>query len=231
MPNMLFEANEWLSHPDRILAVVGGAAVGGFGLPWLVQMAVRGWTGQQIPRWIMMTLRVGMGGISGWLVMLWLFAGGGGGMGGPGGFGFGSGNNNGENKPVETAKNQEEPVHHEDDVTQTETTLVVEVLGEKALQRIAGENVDKDSCYRVEMPGGSRLMTLKEVEEHIKHRAAEKPPLNGVKLVLYNDSPSKYVSKVAQLAADVSVISSGVGSERLSVAVVTSKKAGPAPSK
>ncbi len=97
-------------------------------------------------------------------------------MGGPGGFGFGNGNNNGDSKPVETTKNKEEPVHHEDDVTQTETMLVIEVLGEKALRRIAGENVDTERCYRVETPGGSRLMTMKEVEEHIKHRAAEKPP-------------------------------------------------------
>src|SRR5271170_1256732 len=106
MSNLLNQAYELVNHPDQIfalvsqvLAVVGGAAIGGFGFPWLVQMAVRGWTGQQMPRWIMMTLRVGIGGLSGWLVMVLLIHHGLGGNGNGNGNGKGNSNNNSDTNP------------------------------------------------------------------------------------------------------------------------------------
>jgi hypothetical protein len=207
MANMLFEMNEWVSHPDRILAVVGGAAICGFGLPWLVQMAVRGWTGQQVPRWIMMTMRVVTGGLAGWLVALWLFSTGGGGLGGGGGFGFGTGNN-GDNKPPETAKKDEKKDRKDDDPTQNVTTLYVEVLGEKTLKMIDEKHWKSERGYRLETPSGSRLRTLQEVEEYIKQRAAEKPPLKSLTIVLYDDSPAKNVKRVSDLEewADAPVV-------------------------
>ena len=206
MANMLFEMNEWTAHPERILAVVGGAGVGGFGLGWLVQMAVRGWTGQQVPRWVLMTLRGVAGVISGWLVALWLFAGGGGGFGGPGGFGIGG--NNGDNKPAETAKNDEKKDRKQDNDTQNVATLNVEVLGNETLKQIGGNNANLERCYRIETATGPRLLTLKEVEDTIKQRAAEIQPLKNLTLVLYNDSPAKNVPRVSDLAdwADAPVV-------------------------
>ena len=44
-----FDDFEMLKHPDKLLSIVGGAAVGGFGLGLLVQLLVRGWTGKQLP--------------------------------------------------------------------------------------------------------------------------------------------------------------------------------------
>ena len=206
MANMLFEMNEWTAHPERILAVVGGAGVGGFGLGWLVQMAVRGWTGQQVPRWVMVTLRGVAGVISGWLVALWLFAGGGGGLGGPGGFGIGG--NNGDNRPADTTKNDDKKDRKQDDVTQNVTTLYVEVLGDATMKHIGGNNANQDRWYRIETPAGPRLLTLKEVEQYIRERASENPPLKNLTIVLYNDSPAKNVPRVSDLAdwADAPVV-------------------------
>ena len=52
------------------------------------------------------------------------------------------------------------------------------------------------------------LLTLKEVEEYIKQRATEQPPLKALTIVLYKDGPARYVPKVSDLAdwAEVPVI-------------------------
>ncbi len=198
MANMLFELNPWLSHPDRILAVVGGAAVAGFGLPWLVQMAVRGWTGQQVPRWIMMTLRVVTGGLSAWLVALWLAAGGGGGLGGPGGFGFGTGTNSEEHKNPDTTKTEEKKDKREE--AQNVNTLYVEILSTETLKKKFGNNkADMDRIYRIQPADGPQYLTLKQVEDYIKQRAADDPPLKNLVLVSYTDGPSRNSGPVSQL--------------------------------
>jgi hypothetical protein len=194
----LIQLNEWASHPDRILAVVGGAAVAGFGLPWLVQMAVRGWTGQKVPRWIMMTMRVVTGGLSAWLVALWLAAGGGGGFGGPGGFGFGTGTNSEDRKPADTTKTEEKIDKREE--AQNVNTLKVEVLGTETLKKKFGNNkADMDRIYRIHTPDGPQYLTLKQVEDYIKQRAADDPPLKNLILVSYTDGPSRNAGPVSQL--------------------------------
>src|SRR5258708_13951000 len=71
----------------RILAIVGGAAVGGFVTGFLTQAIVRGYTGQKVPRWVVWTLRI-LGGVAmGWLVYLIVYGHGGSLFGGFGGGG------------------------------------------------------------------------------------------------------------------------------------------------
>jgi hypothetical protein len=206
LANMLFEANEWVSHPDRILAIVGGAGVGGYGLGWCVQVAVRGWTRKQVPRWIVATLRVMGAVVSGWIVALWLFAGGGGGMGGPGGFGVGTGNNSGDETPAKTTKPKEETDHRPvDDLARELNMLTVEVLGSETLREI-DKNYDPKRFYRLQTPTGPKLLTLQEVEEYVQRRAKEKPTLNGVLIVSYDNGPAENVARVADLTKDIKVI-------------------------
>src|SRR5436189_272771 len=88
------------SGPVKILAVIGAAAVGALGLGWLTQAIVRLSAGQQMPPWLVWTVR-GLGGVAcGWLAALWLFSSGGDGIGGPGGSGTGAG----KDKDRETKK-------------------------------------------------------------------------------------------------------------------------------
>jgi len=210
MTSVLFAAYEMFAHPEKLLAVVGGAAVGGLGVGFLVQVIVRGWTGRQVPRWVMMTLRGVAGVASGWLVALWLFSGGGGGMGGPGGWGFGTGTGDND-KPAETK--DKEP-RKDSDPTRNVNTLEVAVLGTATLRQI-NPNYDPQRCYRV----GTRLLTLKEVIEQIKQRQKEEPPPEAVTIVLYDNSPAENVPKVADLKDEVGALTVPGGSKRLSVAV------------
>src|SRR5436305_7925867 len=81
----------------RVLAIIGGAAIGAFVTGFLTQAIVRGYTGQKVPRWVVWTLRVLGGFAMGWLVYLIVYGHGGslfggfGGGGGPGKDGGGSG--------------------------------------------------------------------------------------------------------------------------------------------
>jgi hypothetical protein len=226
MMQLPFDGYEMLSHPDKLLAIVGGAALGGFSLAFLVQLFVRGWTGQQMPRWVTMTLRATGGLLSGWLVALWMFAGGGGGMGGPGGFGFGTGTHSGNDNASVKAKDKEETVRKEDDLTREVQTLYVEVLGEKTLKELDEGRFDPLRCYRIETPKGPRLMTLKEVVDYLKQRLTEKPTLKAVTIVLYKDSPSRWVKRVKDLEDEVGVLTPADG-ERLSVGYEQPKKNAP----
>lgn len=205
---------EMLSHPDKLLAIVGGAALGGFGLGFLVQLFVRGWTGQQMPRWTTMTLRTAAAIVSGWLVALWVFGGGGGGMGGPGGIGFGTDTHNGNDNPPAQVKSRQETVRKTDDFTQDVQTLYVEVLGEKTLKELDEGRFDPLRCYRIETPNGPRLLTLKELVETMKQRLAEKPPLKALTLVLYDNGPAPGVPRVEELKADAEGLSLTVSYER-----------------
>ena len=74
-----------------ILAIIGGAAVGGLLIGWLGKLFVRLLTTKPMPPWATSVLRVGGGVVSGWLVYLMVFGGGGSSVGGPGGSGNAAG--------------------------------------------------------------------------------------------------------------------------------------------
>jgi len=231
MSNILVQVYEAVTNfnPVHVLAVVGGAALGGLGLPWLVQMAVRGWTGQQVPRWVMMTLRVGIAGLSGWLVMaLLIHNGSGNGNGDGNGNGNGNGNNSTNTQPVaQPTKPKDEPQAPPADFTQDVTTLYVEVLGTETVNKIDSKITDPGRCYRVHTPDGPRLLTLKEVQDYLKQRVTEKPPLKNLTIVLYKDSPSRDVTKVRELVNAASVLSVAGSDMRLSVGYLEPAKPAP----
>src|SRR5216684_7787596 len=84
----------------RILAVVGGVAVGGFGTGWLVKVLARPVTVKKLPTPLLRISRISGGLVVGLIVAAWVFnLGGTGGIGGSGGgwwpFGQGSGSGTG----------------------------------------------------------------------------------------------------------------------------------------
>jgi hypothetical protein len=181
--------------PVKVLAVVGGAALGGLLIGAFVQLLARGLTAQRLPPWPLRIVRLLGAVLVGWLVALWLFGGGGGGLGGPGGWGFGSGTGTGEgdsatsgfHEKVQDKGKDKDRRAREPLPARPDETLQVEVLGDPALKKIAGAKFDPRQCYRI--PGRKELYTLKQVEGVIRERLKEEPPLRRIEIVVYSDSP------------------------------------------
>jgi hypothetical protein len=186
----------------RVLAVVGGAVVGAFAVGLLAQLLVRALTAQKLPRWPLLAIRL-MGGIlAGWLVALLVFGGGGGGLGGPGGgwFGPGAGPGSSTNKgpgAVEKDKSAQEKPESKP-APAGAGSLRVEVLKDTTLEKVTGGTTDRKRCYRAE----GKLLTLKELQEFVKQRQRQQPPLSRMVIVLYkHDSPEEHVLLVSSLKA------------------------------
>ena len=192
----------------KILAVVGGAVVGGLGLGLLAQLLARAFSFQKMPPWPLRTVRLLGGGICGWLVALWLFGGGGAGIGGSGGGWFGSGPGKGnDQKTTEVVKKDGEGKKATDDGKAPDTeTMRIEVLGRAVLPK---GDIDKERWYRVETEEGSRLLTFAEVKEAVKRRQQKQPPLRRIAIVLYKDSPERSVPVVSQLIKWASELNDG----------------------
>jgi hypothetical protein len=185
----------------RLLAVLGGAALGAVVIGFLTQVLSRALTTKKLPPWAANVVRLLGGVVVGWLVALWLFGGEGPGIGGTGGMGFGSGAGKGastaKDKGSSSSPTTARPATAQPAVGEA---LRVEVLGRAALEKLArGGAADAARCYRVEADGGPRLLTLPEVKDYVRGRLKEKPPLRRVTIVLYNDSPARDVPLVSEL--------------------------------
>jgi hypothetical protein len=202
--NMLFLVADVWANPEnlgqlvvKVLAVAGGVLVGGLGLGLLVQLVARALYGGGIPKWLLNAIRV-LGAIAGgWTVALFVFGGGsGGGLGfGGGGGGLGTGRegvNGGGPAPAVTSKDTTPPVdtRHESSSGGTETggTLRIEVLG---------EGVKEGRFYRLE--GETKARTLEELKDAVERVRQEKPGLQKVEIVLYENSPDRDRPAVTEL--------------------------------
>jgi hypothetical protein len=193
----------------RILAIVGGAAVGGFVTGFLTQAIVRGYTGQQVPPWVVWTLRVLGAAALGYLVYLVVYSQGNGLFGGFGGGGEGKdgGGKGGprETTPVVTAPKDGKPGDKDSSISAVskKETLHIQVLGDEPLQKLVKANriksADPERCFRVEEDDTETMRTLDEVKKYIRQRLAEEPPLKRIELVLYKDSPQENAGPVSAL--------------------------------
>ncbi len=165
----------------RVLAVIGAAALGGFGAGLLLQVSARLLAAQKVPRPILQFVRV-LGAITLGLVVAFLLfrSAGPGGWGGPGGSGglFGSGSKDGGEPADQSPKDTPPPK----DKSDTEgATLPIEVLGDKP--------DPERRFYRFQ--GDKQLRTLAQVSEYLSARQKEQPPLANVDIVLYINSPDR----------------------------------------
>lgn len=195
---MLAAPGEGVLLAEKILAVVGGAVVGGLGLGLLAQLLARAFTTQKLPRWPLLTVRLLGAVLGGWLVALWVLGGGGPGIGGSGGWGFGSGSGKGEGEkttPV-VAKTKDDKKNEGDKETPRGETLRIEVLSRAAL---SPGDIAAERWYRLDTVGGPRLMALGQIKDAVKQRQGEQPPLRRIEIVLYKDSPDERVPLVSQL--------------------------------
>jgi hypothetical protein len=181
--------------PLKVLAVVGGAALGALLTGLLAQLLTRALTTQRLPTWPLNGARLGGGLLVGWLVWLWAFGPGGGGLGGPGGGGTGGGGDT-TKKAGKEPKEKDPPGK---DKTPGKTapgtpadTVRVEVLGTDVLRKIAGgKEPDLERRYRLDGRGAGKLYTLEEVQARIAEVRRRDPALKKIQIVLYTDSPDK----------------------------------------
>src|SRR6202158_11615 len=126
------ELGDWVL---RILAVAGGAAVGGFGTGFLSQIVARLTVTRPLPRPAVNVLRVLGAIVLGSLVGMWVFRSGGGGFGfGGGGFGLGLGGarETGRSGAGNDSESEKETKHaNQSDPTTGPGVLAREGLGEK----------------------------------------------------------------------------------------------------
>jgi hypothetical protein len=196
--------------PIKVLAVVGGAALGAMFIGWLAQVLAKLSFAQKIPPWPLRILRVLGGGATGLLVYCFVF-GGGGGIGGPGGW-FGGGQGGSADKPGKSVasskdgkgdeKSKETKSKEKAEEKRTESqpaeTLRVEVLGNETLMKLArSQTFDTNKRYRIE--GSSTLYTLEDVRNLILQKRKDKPPLRRLVVVVYRDSPAPDRPQVVEL--------------------------------
>ncbi len=184
----------------KLLAVAGGALIGGLLVGLLTGAAVRGLTARKMAPWARNIMRL-LGAVAGgWLVALWLLAGGGWEIGGPGGLGIGSGSGRGPSTQRHEARDTSPSTRSlaaTGENARFEESLRIEVLGPAPLRKLAGgKEPNLQRPYRVE----GQMMSLAEIKDLIRKRRLQEPPLRHVVLVLYNDSPARDRPVVYDLA-------------------------------
>ncbi len=183
---MLAQMDTVTNWSNTILQVVvkGVLAVAGFFLGalatgLLVWVIVRLSTPKKMPKWLFNLIRAGGGILVGWLAVILIHVGGGGGgfglggsgWGGTGGSGSGTGNGTNDKNFTSTNPRESERPREKDqnnDKSGGPQVLKVEVLSDKAVKRIKGEEAIKEKrFYRVRQKDGPRLLTLEEVKKVI----------------------------------------------------------------
>jgi hypothetical protein len=152
----------------RILAVVGGVAVGGFGTGWLVKVLARPVTVKKLPTPLLRVSRILGGLVVGLIVAAWVFnLGGTGGIGGSGGgwWPFGQGGGAGTTNPTNFPDGATTPV-------QPKTESVAKTL---RIHMEGGAQAEKDSrFYRIE---GEPARTWPEMQQVLAERKKNDPSL------------------------------------------------------
>jgi hypothetical protein len=187
---------EKLARPQFLLAVVGGAAIGGLLTGFLVKVIVKATTTQTLPRGLVNVFRVLGGLICGWLVFL-LMQGLGDGWGGPGD-GTGTGNTN---TTVSTDKDHTPPKEKDKDkdkgTPERQGSLYVEVLNNDEIEAAGGAGaVAGGKYYHIKGDDPKNLLTLEEVKEKVR---GLKKPLERIYIVLGDNRPDPKVLRVKEL--------------------------------
>jgi hypothetical protein len=197
-----FELTGWWHKPAAILVgFVVGALLTGLGVQGITHM----FTGQKVPGFFLNIVR-SLGGVMGFLIVLWGMGGPGGGWGnGPGlGAGKGPGDGSGTSKydkstvmSPTTDKSKEKESEKEKEKSDRSLVLRIEVLGPDPLKALGLGN-EPDRCYRVNLPKGAKVLTLNELKKFI-NPSGNDPKWKHLKVVIYMDSPAPIYSRVPDL--------------------------------
>lgn len=178
----------------KLLAVAGGAAVGGFGCGRLVRFLAQTLFRRRVPPRVVTAVKL-LGAVAlGWAVWLWVYGPGGSGWGVGGGLGgLGSGREKAtgtppaspslvqQEEPIET--NRKEPPAPERESAVGGESVRVEMLG--------GARVSGQRFYRLE--GESEARTIADLRQALeeRRRRPHKTVVKGIEIVIYENSVSK----------------------------------------
>jgi hypothetical protein len=159
----------------KLLAIAGGFMIGGLGSGLLFRGAAKLALARQVPRPMMVIVRLLGGVAAGLAVYVWAFGTGGSGLGS--GAGLGSG---GQGQPVSTLASNPSADRQTDGNQPGSDVLRVVMLG--------GDRVASPRFYLLE--GDKEPRTLPDLQKAIQARQDEKdkPSLKSIEIVIYEDS-------------------------------------------
>jgi len=186
----------------RVLAIVGGAVVGGLFIGMLAQVLIKFTTRKPAPRFVKNVVRL-LGAVAvGLAVYLFVFGPGGGGLGGfgwgLGGSGSGTTGHSGTTQTGLEGTPRERPQTTSARPSERERVLAIEMLG--------GARVKDNRFYLAE--GEKEPATLEEVRKTLEKRLQSRPPLKAIDIIISEDSVSERdpaVSKLRQLAEQLNL--------------------------
>lgn len=175
----------------KVLAVLGGVSVGGVGAGLLLRGLARLLTRKPVPQPALRLVQ-GLGAVAlGIGVWLWVYGQGGGGFGWGGRFGAGGagqGKGEGEGKNAQTvavtpSTAKETPAPPSKTEPPGAVLLRIEMLG--------GQRVQEQRFYR--LVGDLQPRSLAELRQAVEERRkdAQKPPVKGIEIIIYEDSVAK----------------------------------------
>jgi hypothetical protein len=180
----------------KVLAIIGGALLGGLLIGMLVQLIIKGVTRRPAPRFVKNLVRLLGAVAAGVAVYLFVFGPGGGGLGGFGwGLGGGGGGATGHNGTTQRGPDstpRERPATTPATQPDRAQVLAIEMLG--------GARVKDNRFYLVE--NQKEPATLEDVRKTLEQRLQSQPPLKAIEIVIREDSVSERdpaVDKLRQL--------------------------------
>ncbi len=178
----------------KVLAVVGGVAVGALGCGWFAKLIVRVVTHQKLPPRMVTGFRI-LGGLAmGLLIWTWVFSAGGvGGMGGSGSgwWPFGQAGGKGVALEKQVVAPPPPPPQAQAEPPQPEKTDIL------AVRMLGGARVKEQRFYVLEDEGPRDFADLQKA---IEERKQKQPTLGRLDILIYSDSVDRDNPAVTELA-------------------------------
>lgn len=182
----------------NVLAVLGGAALGGFGSGWLTNLLTRSLTRRPLPPWPLKAVRL-LGATAMGLAVYLLVFGSGGGFGLGGGWGLGGGGSGATGSPGGTGS------------TGTTRPAGTASIGAPLLrvEMLGGERYVKENCFYL-LEGDVEGRTLDAVRQFLEERATQGTPVKELEIVIRQKGSvarqSQQVRQLEQMARDRGII-------------------------
>jgi hypothetical protein len=174
----------------KLLAIAGGAVLGGAGAGFCAGRATKYTIRKQAPRTLVLGSRIAGALVAGLGVWLWAFGNGGSGLGfGSGGLGAGGKGYIGYERQPENENKQPDSKEGEKPTPPTGPEHPA-VLSSARIEMLGGNRVQQDRFYVMDEQLPPR--TLTELEQVLSARKSqEKDPIKGIEIVIYEDSVDK----------------------------------------
>jgi len=185
------------------LVAAGAAGLGALVVGVIVPLFARVLSGRRVPPRVMLSIRLLTAVTSGWITWLVLSGSGGYGIGGMGGGNGGNGLGPVERSEVsiqDKSTGKTALPRSPSSAMQPGSQLRVEILGDGPIRKTLGtEQFDPERRYRLTVGGDQKLLKLPELKRLIEERQASAAPLQGLQIVLYDNSPDEYLPGVNDL--------------------------------